>query len=178
MKGIKGIQGRVKLPCVQCMHLLIPRSIMGLLCRGSYLSLQWQRPLLVPWGPGLLCKDVRTSYSSLVLFSVWCLRHQWVHFFWSVDGTDACKGLLRLVSGFHLGLSCGLVSCRFVMLCVHVSHNVCIMLGSSLIFLAFFVIWWWEGRIYHIYFITTQRSFWPTQERGNLTYHRGCFSTT
>ena len=73
MKGIKGIQGRVKLPCVQCMHLLIPRSIMGLLCRGSYLSLRWQYLLLVPWGPGLLCKDVRTSYGSLVLFSVWRL---------------------------------------------------------------------------------------------------------
>ena len=73
MKGIKGIQGRVKLPCVQCMHLLVPRSVMGLLCRGSYLSLWSRCLLLVLWGPDLLCKDVRTSYSSLVLFLVWCL---------------------------------------------------------------------------------------------------------
>ena len=41
------------------------------------------------------------------------------------------------MSGFHLGLSCGLVSCRFIMLCVCVSHDVCVMLGSSLVFLAF-----------------------------------------
>ena len=73
MKGIKGIQGRVKHPCVQCMYLLVPRSVMGLLCGGSYLSLRWQRPLLVPWGPSLLCKDVRMSYSFLVLFLVWRL---------------------------------------------------------------------------------------------------------
>ena len=67
------MQGRVKLPCVQCMHLLVPRSVVGLLCGGLYLSLQWQHSLLVPWDPGLLCKDVRTSYSSLISFLVWRL---------------------------------------------------------------------------------------------------------
>ena len=46
---------------------------MGLLFGGSCLSPRWQRSLLVPWDLGLLCKDVRTSYSSLVSFSVWHL---------------------------------------------------------------------------------------------------------
>ena len=80
----------MKLPCVQCMYLFIPRSVVGLLCRGSYLSPRWQCPLLVPWGPGLLCKDVRTSYSSLVLFSVW-------HLLIVIDGYASSDWLLGLM---------------------------------------------------------------------------------
>ena len=58
------------------------------------------------------------------------------------------------MSGFRLGLSCGLVSCRFIMLCVHVLHNLCIMLGSSLIFLAFLL--YDDGKEEFIIFIVSQ----------------------
>ena len=134
MKGIKGIQGRVKLPCVQCMHLLVPRSVVALLCRGSYLSLRWQHPLLVLWGPALLCKDVRMSYSSLVLFSVWCLSIV-------IDGCTSsdwspgpmlvkvcyvsCLGFILVfhVDWCHAGLLCCVCMCHIHH--VHVSHTSC-----------------------------------------------------
>ena len=63
--------------------LTVPRSVVGLLCGGLYLSPWWQCPLLVPWGLGLLCKDVRMSYSSLVfIFGLAPVNHhQWVRFF-------------------------------------------------------------------------------------------------
>ena len=41
------------------------------------------------------------------------------------------------MSGFHLSLSRGVVSCRFITLCVCVACDVCVVLGSSLVFLAF-----------------------------------------
>ena len=149
------MQGRVKLPCMQCMHLLVPRSVVGLLCRGSCLSLWWQHSLLVPWGPGLLCKNVRMSYSSLVLFSVW-------HLSIVIDGcasSDRSPGpmlvkiryisCLGFILVFHVGWCHAGSLC-----CVCVSHNVCVMLGSSLVFLAFCYVM--MGRkSYHVYFITT-----------------------
>ena len=47
-----------------------------------------------------------------------------------------------------------MVSYRFVTLCVCVAHDVCIMLGSSLVFLAFLLCD--DGKeSYHICFITT-----------------------
>ena len=59
------------------------------------------------------------------------------------------------MSGFCLGLSHGLVSCRFIMLCVHVSHDVCVVLVSSLIFLAFLL--YDDGKEEFIIFILSQQ---------------------
>ena len=39
----------------------------------------------------------------------------------------------------HLGLFCVLSSYVFVTSCVHVMHDVCVVLGSFLVFLVFFV---------------------------------------
>ena len=112
---------------------------MGLLCGGSYLSLRWQHPLLVLWGLGLLCKDVRMSYSSLVLFLVWRLSI-------IIDGcasSDRSLGPMlvkvRYVSCLGFVLVFHVDWCHAGSLCcVCVCHtNVCIVLGSSLIFLAF-----------------------------------------
>ena len=46
-------------------------------------------------------------------------------------------GSLYLVFGFCLGLFHGMASYRFVTSCVCVTHDVCVVLGSSLVFLAF-----------------------------------------
>ena len=101
--------------------------------------------LLIPWGLWFLCKVWEYLYSSFShvvsgLASVDC--HRQACFFWSVTGTDAHVGLLYLVFGFCLGLFHGMALYGFVTSCVCVTHDVCIMLGSSLVFLAFFVMWW------------------------------------
>ena len=36
--------------------------------------------------------------------------------------------------------------------CVCVTHDVCIMLGSFLVFLVFFVMWWWEERLSYLFY--------------------------
>ena len=70
----------------------------------------------------------------LMLFLVWCLsividRHA---------SSDRLPG--PMLVWVHLGLFHGLSSYGFVTLCVCVMHNVCVMLGSSLVFLAFFLL--------------------------------------
>ena len=71
---------------------------------------------------------------SLMSFPVWCLSI-------IINGrasSDRSLGLMLV--WVHPGLSYVLSSYVFVTSCVCVTHNVCIVLGSSLVFLAFFFV--------------------------------------
>ena len=93
-------------------------------------------------GVWVLCvKCQSTLQLILVSFLVWCLSIV-------IDGcasSDWSPGLMLIrvccffMSGSHLGPLDEVVSYQFVMLCVCVAHDVCIMLGLSSVFLVFFV---------------------------------------
>ena len=106
------------------------------------------------WG---FCVRVPLQLFSHVIFSLVPVdRHQWVHFFWLVTGTNACKGSWCLVSGFRLGLSHGVVSCRFVTL---FACGVWCMCHIRVIFsvFSFFLLCDDGKKDCYIYFITTEQ---------------------
>ena len=76
------------------------------------------------------------------------------------DSSDRSPGpvLVKVHCVSCLGLMGVVVLCRFIMLCVCVAHDVCIVLGSSLVFLV--VLLYDDGKkVYHSYFITTGSLF-------------------
>ena len=88
---------------------------------------------------------------SLMLFPVW-------HLSIVIDrraSSDWSPGLMLVWA--RPGLSYVLSLYVFITSWVCVMHDVCIMLGSSLVFLAFFyyMLIGRKKRVYHIYFITT-----------------------
>ena len=95
------------------------------------------------WGFCVKCQSTFTAFSCVVFGLVPVGRHQCTCFFWLVARTNACKGLLCLMSGSR---GCGGVMSIHYVVCVCVAHDVCVILRFSLVFLVFFVIWWWEER--------------------------------
>ena len=75
---------------------------------------------------------------------------------------SSLTGALLLIgcwTNAHVGSSgsfCVLSSYVFITSCVHVTHDVCVMLGSSLVFLAFCYMLIGRKKVYHIYFILSQ----------------------
>ena len=88
--------------------------------------------LFIPWGLGFLCK-CKGTFTALSLMSlpVW-------HLSIVIDGCASSDWLLGpMLMWVHLGLFCVLSSYVFVTSCVCMMHNVCIVLGLSLVFLVF-----------------------------------------
>ena len=123
----------MKLSCVRYMLLLIPRSIVCPLCEGPCLFLWWQHLAVCSVGSGVPVQSVRVPLQpfSLMLFLVWCLSIV----------IDRCTSSDRspgpMLMWVHLGHSYVLSSYVFITSCVCVMHDVCIVLGSSLVFLTF-----------------------------------------
>ena len=150
----------MKLSCVRYMLLLVPRSVVCPLCEGLCLFPQWQHLAVCSVGSGVPVQSVRVPlqpfFSHVVsgLAPVDC--HRLVRFFWLVTGTDACKGLLCLMSGFHLDLLIwgGVVQVHYIV-CMHGAQcmrHVGIISGvfSSLLYIDK------EKRSSCFYFITTR----------------------
>ena len=101
-------------------------------------------------GSGVPVQSVRVPLQpfSLMLFLVWRLSIV-------IDRcTSSDQSLGLMLVWVHLGFSYVLSSYVFVTSCVCMTHNVCIVLGSSLVFLAFFC-YRKKKKVYHIYFMTT-----------------------
>ena len=89
--------------------------------------------LFVPWDPGFLCKYKGTFTAlSLMSFPVWRLSIV-------IDGhTSSVRSPGPMLVWVHLGLFV-LSLYVFITSCVCVVHDVCVVLGLSLVFLVFFV---------------------------------------
>ena len=95
-----------------------------------------------------------------------------MHFFWAVAGTDAREGSLCLMSGFRLGLLRGVVSYRFFTLCVCVTHDICIVLGSSLVFLAFLLCDDGKKKLSYLFYHNKTHTIWQgSADLGNATFN-------
>ena len=126
------MQGRVKPPVwgiCSCSFLGASWVPCVRVCDYSHSDSVW---LFIPWGLGLLCKCKGTFTAlSLVLPSVWRLSI-------ITDGrasSDQSPG--PMLMWVHLSLIV-LSLYVFITSCVCVMHDVCIVLGSSLVFLVFF----------------------------------------
>ena len=130
----------MKLSCVRYMLLLVPRSVMCPLCEGLCSFLQWQRLAVYSMGFGVPVQSVRVPLQLFLLwlFPVWCLSividrcassHQ-------SPGSMLVWVYCVLCFRFCLGLFHGVSSCEFITLWACMVHNVCVMLWSSLVFLA------------------------------------------
>ena len=111
MKGIKkGMQGRVKLPCMGYMQLLTPRSVVGWFVVVPVVTVSY----CLFHGVLCLCVNVRIPLRLLSLMSpsAWCLL-------------IVTNG--RASSDWSLGP---------MLMCVHLG-DICIVIGSSLMFLVF-----------------------------------------
>ena len=123
----------MKPSCVRYMLLLIPRSIMCPLCEGPCLFPWWRCLAVCSMASGVPVQSVRVLLQpfSLMLFLVWCLSIV-------INGRTSSDRLPGpILVWVHLGLSYVLSSYVFITSCVCVMHDVCIVLGLSLVFLAF-----------------------------------------
>ena len=123
----KGMQGRVKLPCMGYMQLLTPRSVV---CRFVVIPAVTVFYCLFC---GILCLCVNVSILLQLFFLV--LPSAWR----PLIVTDGCTS-----SDWLLGP---------MLICVRLG-DVCLMIGSSLMFLVFFV-YVLIRKVGHICFITT-----------------------
>ena len=112
--------------------------------------------LLVPLGPGLLCKVSEYFYSFFsCCFLVW-------HLLIIINGHASSDQLLGPMLVKFCCVSClclvwvSWVGCRCVgsLCCVCVAHDVCVVLRSSSVFLVFLLCDNWR-KSHHSYFITT-----------------------
>ena len=130
------MQGKMKLSCVRYMLLLVPRSVMCPLCEGPCSFPWWQHLAVCSMGSRVPVQSVRVPLQpfSLMLFLVW-------HLSIVIDrrtSSDQSPGPMFV--WVRLGLSYVMSSYVFFTSCVCMTHDVCIMFGSSLVFLAFFII--------------------------------------
>ena len=103
------------------------------LCEGLCSFLRWQHLAVCSMGSGVPVQSVRVPLQpvSLVLFPVWRLSI-------IIDrctSSDWSLGLMLVC--VHLGLFYVMSLYVFITSCVCMTHDVCVMLGSSLVFLAF-----------------------------------------
>ena len=123
----KGMQGRVKLPCTGYMWLLAPRSVMCWFVVVPAVTVSYCL------FHGILCLCVNVSILLQLFFlmlpSAWC----------PLIITDGCAS-----SDWPPGP---------MLVCVHLG-DVCVMIGSSLMFLVFFI-YVLIRKVGHICFITT-----------------------
>ena len=128
MKGIeKGMQGRVKIPCMGYMWLLAPRSVVGQFMVVLVVTVSY----CLFCGVLCFCVNVRIPLRlfSLMLPSAWCLSIV-------TDGHASCD--------WSLGP---------MLICVCLG-DICVMIGLSLMYLVFFVCVLIR-KVGHICFITT-----------------------
>ena len=145
------MQGRMKLSCVRYMLLLIPRSVVCPLCEGLCLFPWWQHLAVCSMGSGVPVQSVRVPLQpfSLVLCPVW-------HLLIIIDGHASSDRLLGLILMWvDMGPSYVVSLYVFVTSCVCMTHDVCVVLGSSLVFLAFLLYVDRKKKGYHVYFIIT-----------------------
>ena len=124
----KGMQGRVKIPCMGYMRLLAPRSVMGQFVVVPTVTVSY----CLFHGVLCLCVNVRIPLRlfSLVSPSAWCL----------LIVTDG-----RASSDWSPGP---------MLMCVRLG-DICVMIGSSLMFLVFLFMFLIR-KVVHICFITTK----------------------
>ena len=128
-KDKKGMQGRVKLPCMGYMRLLTSRCVM---CQFVVIPAVTVFYCLFHGFLGL-CVDVSVPlrFFSVISLSAWCLSIV-------TDGHASSDWSLGpMLVGVHLGV-------------------ICVMIGLSLMFLVFFVYVFDKERFVHICFITTK----------------------
>ena len=154
----------MKLSCVRYMLLLVPRSVVCPLCEGLCSFPRWQHLAVCSIGSGVPVQSVRVPFQpfSLMLFPVW-------HLSIVINGrasSDRSPG--PMLVWVRVGLSYVMLLYVFVTLCVCMMHDVCIMLGSSLVFLAFFLLYVDKKKKkgYHVYFITTKVLQWLSVHTG------------
>ena len=128
MKGIeKGMQGRVKLPCMGYMRLLAPRSVVG-------------RFMVVP--------AVTVSYCLFRGVLCFCINVRIPLWLFSLMSPSAWR--LSIVTDGHASSDWSLGP---MLVCVRLG-DICVVIGSSLMFLVFFV-YVLIRKVGHICFITT-----------------------
>ena len=135
-KDEKGMQGRVKLPCMGYMQLLASRCVM---CRFVVIPMVTVFYCLFHGILGL-CVDVSVSlwFFSVVLPSAWCLLIV-------TDGHASSDWSLGpMLVDVHLGV-------------------ICVVIGSFLMFLVFFVYVFDKEKFVHICFITTFQPTWVSE---------------
>ena len=129
-RGKKGMQGRVKLPCMGYMRLLTPRSVVGWLVVVPAVTVSY----CLFRGVLCFCVNVRIPLQLFSLMSPSAWRLSIV--------TKGCASSDWLPGP--------------MLVCVRLG-DICVVIGSSLMFLVFFV-YVLIRKVGHICFITTRRS--------------------